>query len=257
MKTVLFACVQNAGRSQMAAALFNALADPGVACAISAGTRPATRVHEEVVVALREIGNDVSNVVPRLLTDDVARSADLLVTMGCGAECPVVPGVPREDWPLDDPAGQPPEHVRAIRDEIRARVAVLLHREGWADRRPGGPMLTRMQEQLSKACRELGLHIDLDFELSLASGRRLVALARIQELGAPNGMLILSSVDPIAHASDEITEAGYGYSVLSQPRSSEGYSSQGCIDMFSDWGWSGNANRRPAWMLVLPDEPPA
>jgi arsenate reductase len=125
MKTILFACVHNAGRSQMAAALFTRLADPAKARAISAGTEPGDRVHPEVVDAMRELGVDLSNARPRRLTDDLAREADLLVTMGCGEACPHVPGLARDDWPLPDPKGQPPEHVRAIRDEIRARVEEL------------------------------------------------------------------------------------------------------------------------------------
>ena len=125
MKTVLFACVHNAGRSQMAAALFNRVADPAKARAVSAGTEPGDRVHPEVVDAMRELGVDLSNARPRRLTDDLAREADLLVTMGCGEACPHVPGLVRDDWPLPDPKGQPPARVRAIRDEIRARVEEL------------------------------------------------------------------------------------------------------------------------------------
>lgn len=126
MKLVLFACVHNAGRSQMAAALFNRAADPARARAISAGTRPADRVHPEVVEAMRELGVDLSNARPRLLTDDLARTTDLLVTMGCGEACPHVPGLSRDDWPLPDPKGEPPERVREIRDEIRVRVEGLV-----------------------------------------------------------------------------------------------------------------------------------
>lgn len=131
MKTVLFACVHNAGRSQMAAALFASIAHPARARAVSAGTRPGDRVHPEVVAALAEIGIDVGDVRPRLLTAELAASAHRMVTMGCGEECPVVPGVWREDWPLDDPKGQPIERVREIRDEIRRRVEALVDAEGW------------------------------------------------------------------------------------------------------------------------------
>ena len=131
MKTVLFACVHNAGRSQMAAALFNAGANPHEARAISAGTQPGTRVHPEVVVALREIGIDVAAATPTLLTEDLAAGAAVLVTMGCGEACPAVAGPRREDWPLDDPKGRPIEEVRRIREEVRARVDDLLAREGW------------------------------------------------------------------------------------------------------------------------------
>lgn len=129
MKTVIFACVHNAGRSQMAAALFNALADPKKARALSAGTNPGARVHPEVVTVMREAGIDLSGALPRKLTPELAAQAELLVTMGCGDECPFVPGLRRDDWPLDDPKGQPIERVRAIRDEIRARVEALLDRE--------------------------------------------------------------------------------------------------------------------------------
>jgi arsenate reductase len=128
MTTVLFACVHNAGRSQMAAAFFNALADPAKARAISAGTQPADRVSPVVVDAMREVGLDLWRAVPRRLTADLAREAAWLVTMGCGDGCPVLPGVKREDWPLDDPTGLPLDRVRAIRDEIRSRVEMLVAR---------------------------------------------------------------------------------------------------------------------------------
>jgi arsenate reductase (thioredoxin) len=128
--TVVFACVHNAGRSQMAAAFFNALADPSKARAISAGTQPADRVNPVVVEAMREAGIDVSGATPQRLTPSVAEQASLLVTMGCGDECPYVPGLQRDDWPLDDPAGQPLERVRAIRDDIRQRVHTLVTCEG-------------------------------------------------------------------------------------------------------------------------------
>jgi arsenate reductase len=131
MIQVLFACVHSAGRSQMAAAFFNAMADPAVARAISAGTEPAARVHPEAVDAMREVGVDLTGASPRLLTHELAASASLLVTMGCGEACPVVPGLRRIDWELDDPKGQPPEVVRRIREEIRVQVAALVAREGW------------------------------------------------------------------------------------------------------------------------------
>ena len=131
MNTVIFACVHNAGRSQMAAALFNALADKTRARAVSAGTQPGERVHPEVVVAMAELGIDVSGAKPRCLTLELAKQGSLLVTMGCGDACPVVPGLRRDDWPLSDPKGKPLEEVRRIRDEIRARVAALLTAEGW------------------------------------------------------------------------------------------------------------------------------
>ncbi|AUX36139.1 MULTISPECIES: arsenate reductase ArsC [Sorangium] len=132
MNIVLFACVHNAGRSQMAAAWFNALSDPEKARAVSAGTEPGPRVHPEVLAAMAEEGIDLSAVKPQRLTDALARQATLLVTMGCGEACPVVPGLRREDWPLEDPKGKPVARVREIRDEVRARVAELASREGWA-----------------------------------------------------------------------------------------------------------------------------
>jgi glycerol uptake facilitator-like aquaporin/protein-tyrosine-phosphatase len=125
MKTVLFACVHNAGRSQMSAALFNLVSDPARARAISAGTEPGPRVHPEVLDAMKELGVDLSTVKPQKLTTDLASTASLLVTMGCGEACPVVPGLKIEDWPLEDPKGKPIERVREIRDDIRARVAKL------------------------------------------------------------------------------------------------------------------------------------
>jgi arsenate reductase len=132
MNTVIFACVHNAGRSQMAAAWFSALADGTRARAVSAGTEPGAHVHPEVLEAMREVGIDLSQRTPQKLTDELARGAQLLVTMGCGEQCPVVPGLRRDDWPLEDPKGKPVERVREIRDEVRARVAALLAREGWA-----------------------------------------------------------------------------------------------------------------------------
>jgi arsenate reductase len=131
MNTVIFACVHNAGRSQMAAAWFSALADPAKARAISAGTEPGTRVHPEVLEAMREVGIDLANRTPQKLTDDLARGAQLLITMGCGEQCPVVPGLRRDDWPLEDPKGKPIARVREIREDVRARVLALLQREGW------------------------------------------------------------------------------------------------------------------------------
>ncbi len=127
---VLFACVHNAGRSQMAAAWFNHLADPEKAWGISAGTEPGTRVHPEVVLAMSEVGIDLSHGTPQFLSDELARGASLLITMGCGEACPVVPGLEPDDWPLEDPKGKPVERVRAIRDDIRARVQRLLAQRG-------------------------------------------------------------------------------------------------------------------------------
>jgi arsenate reductase len=132
MKSVLFACVHNAGRSQMAAAFFNVLADPAKARATSAGTEPGTRVHPEVVAAMLEAGIDLAKVEPRKLTDVLAAETNLLVTMGCGEACPVVPGAERDDWPLDDPKGRPLGEVRRIRDAIEERVRDLVTERGWS-----------------------------------------------------------------------------------------------------------------------------
>jgi len=134
MTIVLFACVHNAGRSQMAAAWFNELADPARARAVSAGTDPGSRVHPEVIAAMNEAGFDLSGAPTTKLTPELAAGASMLITMGCGDQCPVVPGVKRDDWPLDDPKGKPIEAVRAIRNEIRARVQELVERQGWASR---------------------------------------------------------------------------------------------------------------------------
>ncbi|HVZ20056.1 MAG TPA: arsenate reductase ArsC [Vicinamibacterales bacterium] len=131
MKTVLFACIHNAGRSQMAAAWFNALANPERARAISAGTEPGPRVHPEVLAAMKEVGVDLSNVSPTLLTHELAAGSSLLVTMGCGEKCPVVPGLKRDDWPLEDPKGKAIEVVRGIRDDVKRKVEALIAREGW------------------------------------------------------------------------------------------------------------------------------
>jgi len=134
--TVIFACVHSAGRSQMAAAFLNASADPTKARATSAGTEPAARVHPEVVDVMREIGLDLSAAKHALLTDDLAARAALLVTMGCGESCPFVPGLQRLDWDLPDPKGQPADRVRAIRDDIRDRVAMLVREHDWERGRP-------------------------------------------------------------------------------------------------------------------------
>ena len=131
MDTVIFACVHNAGRSQMAAAFFNYMADPARARAISAGTEPGPCVHSEVVEVMKEEWIDLSGAQPRKLTAELARGAALLVTMGCGEACPHVPGLARDDWPLPDPKGQPRERVREIRDALRVRVRALLAARGW------------------------------------------------------------------------------------------------------------------------------
>jgi len=136
MNAVIFACVHSAGRSQMAAAFFNAIADAERARALSAGTQPAERVHPEVVAVMREAGIDLTEARPTRLTDQLAAGAQLLVTMGCGESCPVVPGLRRQDWNLPDPKGQPIERVRAIRDDIRDRVERLVIAEGWQRSEP-------------------------------------------------------------------------------------------------------------------------
>jgi len=126
MHKVIFACVHNAGRSQIAAAFFNQLADPAKAEGISAGTEPGLRVHPEVLTVMQEIGIDLSAAKPQKLTQELANDATLLITMGCGDKCPYVPGLRRDDWPLRDPKGLPAEEVRAIRDEIKYRVQNLI-----------------------------------------------------------------------------------------------------------------------------------
>jgi arsenate reductase len=131
MNTILFACIHNAGRSQMAAAWFNALVAPTEARAISAGTDPGPGVHAAVVDAMREVGVDLSSARPQLLSDELAATASWLITMGCGDACPVVPGLRRDDWPLEDPKGKSIERVREIRDEIRERVHAFARDQGW------------------------------------------------------------------------------------------------------------------------------
>ncbi|MEZ2347934.1 arsenate reductase ArsC [Terriglobus sp. RCC_193] len=126
MFKVIFACVHNAGRSQMAAAFFNRLANPQRAHALSAGTEPGASVHPGVQTAMLEVGIDLSSARPQKLTEELARDAQLLVTMGCGDKCPYVPGLRRDDWPLRDPKGLPLVEVRMIRDEVKARVEALI-----------------------------------------------------------------------------------------------------------------------------------
>ena len=128
---VVFGCVANAGRSQMAAAFFKKLADATRAYAVSAGTRPEKHVHPEVVAIMREVGIDLSQVTPQYLSSDLCKGAHILITMGCGDECPLIPGLERDDWPLDDPKGQPVERVRQIRDEIKKCVAALIKERQW------------------------------------------------------------------------------------------------------------------------------
>jgi arsenate reductase (thioredoxin) len=125
MQHVLFVCVHNAGRSQMSQALFERAAG-GRHTAGSAGTTPAERVHPEVVQVMREFGVDLAGRRPQRLTDELARRADIVVTMGCGDQCPYVPGKRYIDWDLPDPAGRPIEEIRAIRDDIDRRVHALI-----------------------------------------------------------------------------------------------------------------------------------
>ena len=129
MQTFIFACVHNAGRSQMAAAFVNQLVDPSKAPAISAGTEPGPPVHSEVLEVMREIGLDLSTAQPQLLTETLAHDASLLVTMGCGEKCPYVPGLRRDDWQVRDPKGLPIEDVRTVRDEVKHRVVGLIDKE--------------------------------------------------------------------------------------------------------------------------------
>jgi protein-tyrosine-phosphatase len=129
LRIFIFACVHNAGRSQMSAAFFNQFVDSGVARGISAGTQPAERVHPVVVEAMREVGIDLSEAKPQKLTAELAQGAEMLITMGCGDECPYVPGLRRDDWPLPDPKGQGIEAVRQTRDEIKRRIQSLLAEE--------------------------------------------------------------------------------------------------------------------------------
>lgn len=132
MITVLFACVHNAGRSQIAAALFNHYADRSKARALSAGTHPADRVHPEVVAALKDRGLDLTAQTPQRLTPELAAGAQWLVTMGCGDACPVVPGTKRDDWPISDPKGQSTDTVSATVDDIDRRVRRFVDAHDWA-----------------------------------------------------------------------------------------------------------------------------
>ena len=125
MATALFVCLHNAGRSQMSAALFERAAR-GRHHALSAGTQPGERVHPEVVAVMRELGIDLSGAVPRKLTRELVERADVVVTMGCGDECPYIPGKRYLDWDLPDPKGRPVAEVRATRDDIVRRIDELV-----------------------------------------------------------------------------------------------------------------------------------
>ncbi len=128
---VVFACVENAGRSQMAAAIFNKMANPRRAVAICAGTHPRDAVHPEVVDVMREIDIDLSGARPQYLSLELEKDAHIVSPMGCEEQCPLVPGVERDEWPLPDPKAKPKEAVREIRDEIRRRVAALIEERRW------------------------------------------------------------------------------------------------------------------------------
>jgi protein-tyrosine-phosphatase len=136
MRIYIFACIHNAGRSQISAALFNNIADRTLAHAISAGTQPAAQVHPVVQQVMQEIGIDLSQSRPQKLTAVLARDAEMLITMGCGDECPYIPGLRRADWPLRDPKGQPIEEVRKLREEIREYVERLVRQEHCAKTTP-------------------------------------------------------------------------------------------------------------------------
>lgn len=123
--SVLFVCVHNAGRSQMAAAFLTHLS-AGAIEVRSAGSEPANQVNPAAVAAMSEIGIDISAETPKILTSEAVQSSDVVITMGCGDTCPFYPGIRYEDWQLDDPAGQGIEAVRPIRDEIRGRVEALI-----------------------------------------------------------------------------------------------------------------------------------
>jgi len=123
--SVLFVCVHNAGRSQMAAGFLTALSS-GVVEVRSAGSIPADRINPVAVEAMAEVGIDIAGEQPKILTEDAVKESDVVITMGCGDECPYFPGKRYEDWELDDPAGQDVDAVRPIRDEIRSRVETLI-----------------------------------------------------------------------------------------------------------------------------------
>lgn len=136
MIRVIFACVHNAGRSQMAAAFLEQMADPARVAAVSAGTQPAGAVHPEVVACMAEIGIDLAGRRPQLLTVELAQSAQLLVTMGCGDTCPYVPGLEMLLWQLQDPKGKGIADVRAIREQVRNLVQGLVAERAWAPPEP-------------------------------------------------------------------------------------------------------------------------
>jgi arsenate reductase len=123
--SVLFVCVHNAGRSQMAAALLSHLADDRIEVR-SGGTEPADRINPAAIAAMAELGIDITAQVPKVVTQEAVEASDVVITMGCGDTCPYFPGVSYRDWKLDDPANQPLDTVRAIRDDIAERVRALI-----------------------------------------------------------------------------------------------------------------------------------
>lgn len=132
MRRIIFSCIHNAGQSQMAAAFFNAMADPQKAIAISAGTQPGERVQPEVVLVMREVGIDLSRRKPCSLTPELVSGAEMVVTMRCGEDYPFYIGILYEEWPMPDPKGMPLEHVRVIRDAIFDHVRALVVAHAWA-----------------------------------------------------------------------------------------------------------------------------
>jgi arsenate reductase len=185
----------------MAAAIFNAMADPATARALSAGTDPGPRVHPEVVDAMRESGIDLTGMTPQRLTDDLAGQAQWLITMGCGDQCPVIPGLRRDDWPLADPKGQTPAQVQAIRDAVAARVRGLVTQHGWAatanveDARPddAGAILDLLQR--SHLPTE-GLMDHIGSALVARQNGRVVGTAAL-EVYADGALLRSVAVDPL------------------------------------------------------------
>ena len=130
-KIILFACVHNAGRSQIAAAFFNSIASKDKAVAISAGTEPGVSIHPEVLSVMKEVEIDLQNIKPQFLSNEIASTAHFLITMGCGESCPFVPGTIRYDWKLEDPKGKSIEEVRKIRDQIKMLVQTLIKDNNW------------------------------------------------------------------------------------------------------------------------------
>lgn len=131
MNTIIFACVHNAGRSQMAAAFFNQFADPKKAKAISAGTQPVDQIHLRVKMAMSEVDIDLSKAKPIKLTPELAAGASYLITMGCKENCPFIPNVTMMDWPFEDPNGKELNQVRITRDMIKAKVLSFLAEKLW------------------------------------------------------------------------------------------------------------------------------